>query len=386
MYKLVRITTVPISFKKLLVGQMKFMSKNGFEVTMMSSNGPEVIGITIDEGCAHQVVPMTRKITPFLDLIALWILFLKIKKIKPNIVHTHTPKAGLIGMLAASLAGVPVRIHTVAGLPLQVTSGIKRKILNITEKITYSCASEVWPNSKSLVEFILNNKFCNESKIYMINKGSSNGIDVDKFEKKNLDQAIIKKIKASIDYRADETIWLFVGRVVKDKGIAELVKAFCEININYSSQKLLIVGPLEHELDPIDHEIMQLIENNNKIILVGYSEFISYYMAIANYFVFPSHREGFPNVLMQAALMELPVICSDIGGNIDIVTNNFSGLLFPVKNIELLVEQMKYAFLNPEEMKRLSINLKINIEQNYKRINVHNSILQRYKQLVNYDK
>src|SRR5690625_2680098 len=171
--KLIRITTVPISFRVLLKGQLRFMKENGFEVTAVSSPGDELTAVAAEEGVPVKSVPMTRTISPFKDLQALWQLYRFLKKEKPDIVHTHTPKAGILGMLAARLARVPVRMHTVAGLPLLETTGIKRKILNRVEKITCSCATRIYPNSKGLYEIILQNRFAPEKKLNIIGNGSS---------------------------------------------------------------------------------------------------------------------------------------------------------------------------------------------------------------------
>ena len=143
--KLIRITTVPISLKYLIKGQMRFMSKNGFDVTMISAGGEEIKEVIENEDCKHLIFPLTRKITPIQDLKAVLKLFRYLKKEKPYIVHTHTPKAGIVGMLASYLAGVPIRLHTVAGLPLMEVREVKRFVLNFVEKLTYKCSTRVLP-------------------------------------------------------------------------------------------------------------------------------------------------------------------------------------------------------------------------------------------------
>jgi len=158
-HKLIRITTVPISLKYLIKGQMHFMSKNGFDVTMISAEGKEINDVINNEKCKHVLFPLTRKITPIKDLYTLIILYIFLKREKPLIVHTHTPKAGIIGMLASYLAKVPNRLHTVAGLPLLESKGFKRVILNFVEKLTYKYATKVYPNSYGLKKIILKNRF-----------------------------------------------------------------------------------------------------------------------------------------------------------------------------------------------------------------------------------
>ena len=147
--KIIRITTVPMALAHLLRGQMRYMKNHGFEVILISADGPERNEVIATEECPHIIVPMTRKITPFRDLQCLFELYRIIRKEKPDIVHTHTPKAGLLGMLAAAFCGTHIRIHTVAGMPLMIERSFKFRLLKFIEKLTYKAASNVWPNSES---------------------------------------------------------------------------------------------------------------------------------------------------------------------------------------------------------------------------------------------
>jgi len=362
---------------------MRFIRDQGWEVTMMSAEGPEINDLVVNEECTHVTIPLTRQITPIQDLKALWRLYKELKRIKPAIVHTHTPKAGLIGMLASYFAHVPVRIHTVAGLPLQTTTGIKKNLLTVIEKITYKCAHEVWPNSRSLFNYISEQKLTSPKKLFMIGRGSTNGINVNEFDSASLDFFTLESIKQQINWNSSNIYLLFVGRVVKDKGIIELVNAFFNVKRTYPNLKLILVGPLEQELDPLPENIIHEITSNSDIYAVGYSNQVKYFMSIANLFVFPSHREGFPNVPMQAGLMNLPVICSDIGGNIDIITHMKTGLLFKVGDSESMTSQILYALDHKEEMNSMSDENKKNIIQNFDRRVVQQKIFEKYLALCN---
>src|SRR5882762_7685479 len=165
MPKLIRITTVPMALRYLLPGQMRFMAGNGFDVLMISADGKELKDVIEKEACPHIIVPMTRKITPLRDLRCLFKLIKILKKEKPDIVHTHTPKAGILGMLAAKCCGVKLRIHTVAGLPMMVEKGWKYRLLRFVEKRTYAAANHIWPNSNSLLQFITEQKLCDPEKL-----------------------------------------------------------------------------------------------------------------------------------------------------------------------------------------------------------------------------
>src|SRR5690554_842052 len=157
--KLIRITTVPVSLKTLLKGQHRFMSEKGFEVVGVSSKGQELQDVQNDENIRVIALEMSRTISPLKDLISLWKFYRLCRKEKPLIVHSHTPKAGIVGMLGAKLAGVPIRLHTVAGLPLMEVMEGERKVLDFVEKLTYSCATRVYPNSRGLYDFIVKNRY-----------------------------------------------------------------------------------------------------------------------------------------------------------------------------------------------------------------------------------
>jgi glycosyltransferase involved in cell wall biosynthesis len=377
---LIRITTVPMAFKVLLAGQPRFMSENGFNVIMISADGKEVEDLKKQEGCQHIIVPMTRRITPLQDIVSFLKLRRIIKKYHPDIVHTHTPKAGLLGMLAARSLGVKVRIHTVGGLPLIIETGFKRWLLMLTEKLTYFGATEVWPNSRSMMNFIIENKLAKAEKLAVIDNGSTNGIDLKKFSKQNLNEELKNKIKESLPHINGLKI-LCVGRMVKDKGIEELVTVFEKLQKYYPLQ-LILVGPFEPHLDPLSSETLDTIINNPAITHITWSDNIEYYMALADIFVHPSHREGFPNVILQAGAMHLPVICSDIPGNADIIQDEKTGLMFEVKNEYHLYSKLKFAIENKEKTEKIAHALFEEVTQLYNRKRIHEVILDTYNRLL----
>ena len=381
--KLIRITTVPMALRYLLPGQMHFMANNGFDVVMISADGKELAEVIAKEQCRHIIVPMTRKITPLQDLKCLLRLIKIFRKEKPDIVHTHTPKAGLLGMMAAKFCGVKVRIHTVAGLPLMVEKGFKHQLLKFIEKLTYACAVQVWPNSNSLMQFIIKNKLCKTAKLSIIAKGSTNGIQLNRFNKENLQPEIIDEIKTQINYSANNIYLLCIGRLVVDKGIAELVHVFTRLQKANDNLVLILVGEYETTLDPLPSETLHEIEINPSIIHINWTTQVEYYMKLADLFVFPSHREGFPNVLLQAGAMGLPVICSHITGNIDIVTNNETGLIFDSGNEQQMLKLLQYALLHPQHMQNMAKKLQQEIKENYPRENIWQNMLEAYKSLVN---
>lgn len=382
--KLIRITTIPLSLKVLLKGQHRYMSEH-FDVIGVSSPGKELDEVRTDEEIEVIAIDMSRQITPIKDIKSLWSTYKLLKKEKPEIVHTHTPKAGIIGMLAAKLAGVPHRLHTVAGLPLMESVGAKRKVLDFVEKLTYTCANRVYPNSKGLYDYILEHNYTNKYKLKVIGNGSSNGIDTSFFSPDQVTEAQKELLKKELNIEDADFVFVFVGRLVGDKGINELIKAFSLINKTEDSKsrfKLLLVGPLEQDLDPLPIDILNEIKNNPDIIDVGFQKDVRPYFAISDVLAFPSYREGFPNVVMQAGAMGLPSIVSDINGCNEIIIEDQNGVIVPVKNTEKLSEAMERMKSDTDYYQKLKMNARPMIESRYEQSVIWNALLSEYKKLI----
>lgn len=377
--KLIRITTIPLSLKVLLRGQLKFMS-HYFEVIGVSSNEKELEEVENEEGITVVPIEMSRKITPIQDIKSLIKTYKYLKKEQPQIVHTHTPKAGIVGMLAAKLAGVPIRLHTVAGLPLMEAVGVKRKVLDFVEKLTYSSATKVYPNSKGLYDFILQNSYTSADKLKVIGEGSSNGIDTSFFSRQQISEEKQAQLKIKLQIQPTDFVFVFVGRLVGDKGINELIKAFSKLN--KQNVKLLLVGPLESELDPLQDETLKEIEINPAILTVGFQKDVRPYFAISHALVFPSYREGFPNVVMQAGAMELPSIVSDINGCNEIIIESRNGTIIPVKSSDVILIAMQKMIDDKDFYHELKKNARPMIQARYEQSVVWNALLAEYNQLI----
>lgn len=382
MPKLIRITTAPLSLNVLLSGQMRYMQANGFEIIMISSDGKELELVKRNEGCRHQVIPMTRKMTPFTDLRSLWLLYRFFRKEKPDIVHSHTPKAGLLAMLAAKMAGVKIRIHTIAGLRFMTSTGFTRKVLVTMEKLTARSATHIWPNSFSLMNYIKENKLVKPAKLEIIGMGSSNGIDLSRYSLSSLKPDKLQEVKKLISYDERLIYFLSVGRLVHDKGIDELVHAFIAIHAKNNLVRLILVGAFEDEVDPVSDETKEIMKAHPGIIMAGWSNEVEYFMEFSCALVHPSHREGFPNVLLQAGAMLCPVICSGIGGNVDIVEHEKTGLIFEVKNQARLQERLEQALADPLVLQQYARALRSKIEQQYDQPVVHRYLRNKYRDVL----
>jgi glycosyltransferase involved in cell wall biosynthesis len=325
---------------------------------------------------------MSRKITPIQDVIAVVKLFLFLKKEKPLIVHSHTPKAGILAMIASKCAGVPIRLHTVAGLPLLETKGLKRTVLESIEKLTYSCATRVYPNSKGLYDFIVANNFTKQRKLKIINNGSSNGINTKHFSPDQVSKSQIQTLKTTLGIQADDFVFVFVGRLVGDKGVNELVQAFKKIIEKKSNVKLLLVGMFESDLDPLDQSTQEEINNNKNILFVGYQNDIKPYLAVSKALVLASYREGFPNVVLQAGAMGLPSIVTNINGCNEIIIEGKNGTIIPVKNSEAIENAVLKMMQQKDFFTALQSNARQMITSRYEQKAMWEAILEEYNQAV----
>lgn len=380
MKKLIRITTVPSSLRTLLKGQLRFMGAH-YEVIGVSGDGDALAEVRENEGIKTHVVEMTRTITPLKDLKATYQLYKFFKREKPFIVHTHTPKAGTVGMLAAKLAGVPHRLHTIAGLPLLEVEGTKRKILDTVERFTYACATHVLPNSFVIKDIVIANKYTKPSKLKVIGNGSSNGIDIKHYDSAHISEAQQKALRHELGISDSDIVFIFIGRVVKDKGINELVQAFYRLSSRNPNSKLLLVGRKEDHLDPLLPESESIIKNNNCILAVGVQKDIRPYVAISHVLTFPSYREGFPNVVLQCSSMNLPCIVSNINGCNEIIEHDVNGLIIPKKDEKALEHAMQYMIDNPEKRQDMVLHSRSRIIDRFQQEFVWNELLEFYKSL-----
>lgn len=372
--KILRITTVNISLEKLLSGQLKYMESCGFEIHTASHG-------VFNHPNHREVRFLSRKLKPWIDLKGLVELIQLIKDVKPDIVHTHTPKAGLLGMLAAKYCGVKVRMHTVGGLPLMEKGKILRNILKIIERITYAAATHVYCNSFGLKEYIAR-KLYYSKKLQVVGNGTTNGINTAQFSPTSVSQEVIDWHKKELQIESDDTIFVFVGRIVKDKGIVELIESFEAVNKLHKKTKLLLVGHFEEDLDPLPQHIRESIATNTHIMNVGYQHDVRPYLACSDILVFPSYREGFPNVPLQAGCMQKTLLLSDINGCNEIVQDGINGILVPPKSSEKLTQAMVYLLENKDVAERLALEASKTIRERYEQGAVWAALLAEYKKAL----
>ena len=358
--KILRVSTIPLSLNILLVGQLRTMNEN-YEVVAVSSPGKDLEEVAQREGVRTVELPMERRISLWKDLKSLVAMIRLIRKEKPWMVHSLTPKAGLVSMLAARLCGVPVRIHTFTGLVFPTSTGLKRKLLMFTDRLTCSCATLVNPEGEGVKHDLEQYGICRKP-MTIIGNGNVNGIDLDYFQRTpEVMQEAQKYQKPGV------TTYCFVGRIVGDKGMNELVSAFDRLYRENPKIRLLLVGPFEEELDPVTPETRKMIENHPAIEAVGWQSDVRPFLAASDIFVFPSYREGFPNVVMQAGAMGLPTIATRINGCTEIIQPGINGVLIPSKDEEALYTMLKDTVDHPERWRNMALQSRESIASRYER-------------------
>jgi glycosyltransferase involved in cell wall biosynthesis len=380
--KILKIATIPGSLKVLLNGQFSFLHESGFEVYTLSGPGTTEPDYLVNDQKVkkHFSIDLTRSINPFTDLKAVYQCYKAIKEIKPQIVHTYTPKAGLVGMLAAFLARVPIKMHNITGLPLMEATGAKKTMLIWIERLIYWLANYVYSNSFGMLEYIKEHIY-NSNKIKVLGYGSTNGINTLRFKSEPTLLQKASEIKTQFGINPNEFVWLFVGRIVGDKGINELLEAFEESQKTFSS-KLLLVGDFEKELDPISEKSLEILTQNKNIIQAGFQEDVRPYFLASDCLLFPSYREGLPNVPMQAACFGKPTIATNINGCNEVIEHDANGLLIKSKSAEELLSAMKLIYSDTKLRDRLGTNAREIIVKKYEQQNVWRFLTEEYKRVI----
>lgn len=378
--KIIRTSTVPISLNVLLKGQLEFLSKY-FDIICVSSKGVDLEDVAAREGVKTIEVEMERGISPFKDLISLFKLYKQIKKEKPIIVHSITPKAGLLTMLAGKMAGVPIRMHTFTGLIFPSRSGLLQGLLIKMDQLLCWSATNIYPEGNGVKNDLINFNITTKP-LNVLANGNVNGIAVEHFKPALFSSIQKEQLKQELNIESNTFVFVFVGRLVSDKGINELISAFKKISAAFPKAKLLLVGPEERELDPLLPETLAEIKNNKAIICVGFQNDVRPYFAISDALVFPSYREGFPNVVMQAGAMGLPSIVTNINGCNEIIIEGKNGTIIPVKNVEAIQMAMQKFIEDKAYFESLQSNARVMIETRYEQQVVWNALLEEYNRLL----
>lgn len=372
--KIIRVTTISGSLNTLLKGQLKFLSDNYEVVGVASDAGTgKLAEVEKRENIRCIDVKMHREISLWNDVASLIALVRLFRKERPYIVHANTPKGSLLSMIAAWFTRVPHRIYTVTGLRFETTTGLFRWILVTMERITCRCATKVIPEGQGVRNTLIANKITNKPLEVVLN-GNINGIDVGHYA---ITSDVLEDARPYVKQHV--FTFVFVGRIVKDKGINELVRAFVRLYATSPDIRLLLVGNFEEVLDP---ETKDLIDAYDAIECVGYQKDVRPFFAASDVLAFPSYREGFPNVVLQAGAMGLPSVVTDINGCNEIVVEGKNGVIIPKQNEDALYEAMKWMYEHKDsEVRKMAENARPMVADRYEQSKVWEAMLGMYQAL-----
>lgn len=375
--KIIRTSTIPTSLNVFCRGLFQELKEDGYDLVAVSSPGPALDELEKRENVRAYRVPMQRHISPLKDLKSLWQLIRVFHKEKPEMVHSITPKAGLLSMIAAWICRVPVRLHTFTGLIFPTSTGFKQKVLILTDRITCSCATHIVPEGEGVKDDLLKFNITKKT-LKVLGHGNIRGIDLKHYSKTS---QVIEK--ASEIRRSDVCTYIFVGRVVRDKGINELIRSFELLNRKNPQTRLILVGSFEPNLDPLNPEILEEINTNPAIETVGKQNDVRPWLAASDIFVFPSYREGFPNVVIEAGAMDLPSIVTDINGSREIIEDGKNGIIIPPHDAEALYKAMLSLYQDQEYRNKLSANARNMIATRFEQSYVRNCLKEYYNSIIN---
>lgn len=370
--KIIRAVTVSrsIGFFREIMIRMRDM---GYEMVAVTSPGDELDELKNVDGFHCIEVPMERHISIVKDMKSLWNMIKVLRKEKPYMIHSMTPKAGMVCMMAGWLTGVPLRIHTFTGLVWPTSTGLKRKILMATDWLTCACATHIIPEGHGVLDDLKNGGITKKP-LRVLGYGNVRGVDLDRFNPKRF--ACVEK---------DERVFtfIFVGRIVADKGVNELVEAFAKLHEEYVNTRLVLVGKYEENLDPVRQETLERIKANPAIDACGpkYGDELLVEFLKSDCHVLPSYREGFPNTPMEAGALGLPNIVTDINGAREIVVDGENGLIVPPRTVQPLYEAMKRMATDTTMREKMKKNARPMIESRFEKSFVQDCLINYYKEI-----
>lgn len=382
MAKIIRTATVAITLNDLLKGQLAYLNQT-HEIIAVSGEDHHLQAVRDREGVRTISVPMQRAIRPFQDVVSLYRLYRVFKKEKPTIVHSVSPKAGLLSMVAAYFAGVPIRLHLFTGLIFPTKTGLSHLLLLQMDRLLCAFATHVYPEGNGVRSDLIRYGVT-QKPLHLIANGNITGVDTNYFTIPT--QTEEEAIRKSLEINPSDYVFLYVGRLVSDKGINELISAFTAPELQSKNAKLLIVGYLESKLDPLKTETIRAIETNENIIFVGFQADVRPYYAAADCLVLPSYREGFPNVLLQGGAMGLPSIVTNVNGCNEIITEGFNGTIIPVKNKDAIVAAMLDFKANGKISEVKKLEIREHVSSNYSQQLVWSAVKEEYDRLIEVEK
>lgn len=377
--KIIRTSTVPGSLDTFCRGLLSELQQEcGYEVVAVSSPGDRLDTLAAREGVRAVAVPMERHISPLKDLKSLWRLVRVFRRERPAMVHSMTPKAGLLSMMAAWICRVPVRLHTFTGLVFPTATGLTQKILVFTDRLTCACATHIVPEGEGVRNDLTSYRITAKP-LKVLGHGNVRGIDLERF-----DPSLPEVMDSAAKIRKEGVFtFIFIGRLVRDKGINELVSAFTELNREIPATRLILVGEQEPELDPLSPETLENISGCASIEAVGRLNDVRPWLAASDALAFPSYREGFPNVVIEAGAMGLPSIVTEINGSREIVSHGVNGVIIPTRDRDALLTAMRNMIGQREDTAKMATAARPMVAGRFEQSFVRKCLKDYYKEILN---
>lgn len=373
--KIIRTSTVSTSLNTFCRGTLRRLAQT-YDVVAVSTPDDELHEMAQREGVRAVGVAMRRPISPLHDLRSLLGLIRVFRRERPYMVHSITPKAGLLSMIAAWGCRVPVRVHTFTGLVFPTATGLKKKILMLTDRITCACATHIVPEGEGVKNDLINYGITRKP-LHVLGYGNVRGVDMQHY---NRTPEVLAAAKPMM--QPEVFTFVFVGRVVRDKGINELVQAFARLHAHVPATRLILVGWFEDNLDPVSPQTRQMIEQNDAIEAVGSQADVRSWLAASDALVFPSYREGFPNVVLEAGAMGLPSIVTDINGSREIIVEGKNGVIVPPHDADALYAAMLRFIEAPAEVAQMAANAREMIASRFEKSFVEQCLFDYYKEIL----
>lgn len=373
--KIIRTSTVSTSLNTFCRGTLRRLAQT-YDVVAVSTPDDELHEMAQREGIRVIGVPMRRPIAPLSDIVSLWRLIRVFRRERPTMVHSITPKAGLLSMIAAWICHVPVRLHTFTGLVFPTATGLKQRILMLTDRITCACATHIVPEGEGVKNDLINYGITRKP-LRVLGYGNVRGVDMQHYSRTPEVMAAAQPIM-----RSEVFTFVFVGRVVRDKGINELVQAFARLHAHEPATRLILVGRFEDNLDPVSPQTRQTIEQNDSIEAVGSQADVRPWLAASDALVFPSYREGFPNVVLEAGAMGLPSIVTAINGSREIVVEGKNGVIVPPRDADALYAAMMRFVQQPRQVAEMAADARPMIASRFEKSFVEQCLFDYYKEIL----
>lgn len=379
--KLVYLATDPITAYRFMDGQLAEMRRRGYDVCVITSPGELLERVAAREQVTALGVPIAREMAPFRDLASLFLLVRALRRLRPDIVNAGTPKAGLLGVVAARLAGVPHVVYLLRGLRFEGASGVARLLLAASEHLSAGLADRVFCNSGSLRERFVSLGCARRDQIFVPAAGTSNGVDSALYAKTPQRVAWAAQERSRLGIGERSVVIGFVGRFTRDKGIAELVKAFQRLLDAHHDVHLLLVGDYD-QTDPVGQATRETISSSPRIHLRGFVREPSAEYALMDVLAFPSYREGFPNVPLEAAAAEVPCVAFRATGTVDAVVEGETGILVPVGDVAAFAAALARYVMEPSLRYRHGTAARRRVERDFRREVVWDAIASEYRSLL----